>query len=158
MHRLRIYQLERLIAVPPVSGRLEPATKSDIEFLTNWNIAFVKDVKQPLTGNERVMVERAVAETRLFIWKDPGPVSMAAWAGPTPSGVRINMVYTPPEFRGRGYASNAVATLTRDLLNSGRKFVFLYTDLDNPTSNKIYRQMGYEPVIEISEVDFEKKK
>jgi predicted GNAT family acetyltransferase len=83
---------------------------------------------------------------------------MAAWAGPTPNGVRINMVYTPPQLRGRGYASNAVAGLTRHLLVSGRKFVFLYTDLDNPTSNKIYRQLGYEPVVEISEVDFSKPK
>ena len=60
--------------------------------------------------------------------------------------MRINRVYTPPEFRGRGYASNLVASLSRHLLDSGRKFCFLFTELANPTSNKIYQQIGYHPV------------
>jgi predicted GNAT family acetyltransferase len=81
---------------------------------------------------------------------------MCAWAGQTPRGVRINYVYTPPEFRRRGYASAAVSTLTKKLLDGGRKFVFLFTDLSNPTSNKIYQQMGYDRVCDIDEVDFEK--
>ena len=51
-----------------------------------------------------------------------------------------------PEFRGRGYASNCVAALTQKMLDQGRKFCFLYTDLSNPTSNKIYQQIGYRPV------------
>src|ERR1051325_2553337 len=102
------------------------------------------------------MVERAITGGRLFVWKDPQPVSMCAWAGPTARGVRVNMVYTPPDLRRRGYASAAVSALTKKLLDSGRRFVFLYTDLSNPTSNKIYQQMGYEPVCGINEVDFEK--
>ena len=67
------------------------------------------------------------------------------------------MVYTPPELRRRGYASAAVSALTKKLLDSGRKFVFLFTDLSNPTSNKIYQQMGYQAVCDINETDFEKK-
>jgi predicted GNAT family acetyltransferase len=155
-HRLRIYQVENLKPPPPVSGTLEPAAPRDLDLLHQWNIAFTKSVEQPLTGNERTMAERSIKEGRLFIWKDPQPVSMAAWAGPTPRGVRINMVYTPPEFRRRGYASAAVSTLTKRLLDSGRKFCFLYTDLGNATSNKIYQQMGYQPVCDITEIDFEK--
>jgi uncharacterized protein len=155
-HRLRIYQLQQLKPAPPVSGKLEPATLDQLDLLAQWNVAFTRDVEQPLTGDERGMVERAIRGGRLFVWKDPQPVSMAAWAGPTPRGVRINMVYTSPEFRRRGYASAAVSALTKKLLDSGKKFVFLFTDLSNPTSNKIYQQMGYEPVCDINEVDFER--
>ncbi len=155
-HRLRIYQLEQLKPAAVVSGKLEPATLSELEMLTQWNIAFTRDVEQPLTGAERTMAERAIREGRLFLWKDPQPVSMAAWAGQTPRGVRVNMVYTPPELRRRGYASAAVSALTKKLLEAGRKFVFLFTDLSNPTSNKIYQKMGYEAVCDINEVDFEK--
>jgi len=92
------------------------------------------------------------------VWRDSQPVSMAAWAGQTPRGVRVNMVYTPPELRRRGYASAAVSALTKKLLDAGRKFVFLFTDLSNPTSNSIYRKMGYEAVCDINEVDFETPK
>jgi len=155
-HRMRIYQLEQLKPAAAVSGKLEPAMLADLDLLAQWNIAFTRDVEQPITGGERALAERAIREGRLFVWRDPQPVSMAAWAGQTPRGVRVNMVYTPPELRRRGYASAAVSALTKKLLESGRKFVFLFTDLKNPTSNKIYQQMGYEAVCDVNEVDFER--
>jgi len=155
-HRMRIYRLEHLKPAAAVSGKFEPATAGELDLLAQWSIAFTRDVEQPITGGERAMAERAIREGRLFLWKDPQPVSMAAWAGPTPRGVRINFVYTPPEFRRRGYASAAVSALTKKLIDSGRKFVFLFTDLKNPTSNKIYQQMGYEAVCDVNEVDFER--
>src|SRR6267142_1445662 len=91
-HRLRIYQLEQLKPAAAVSGKLEPATAGELDLLTQWNIAFTRDVEQPITGAERAMTERTIREGRLFLWKDPQPVSMCAWAGQTPRGVRVNMV------------------------------------------------------------------
>ena len=73
----------------------------------------------------------------------------------TPRGVRVNMVYTPPELRRRGYASACVAALSQRMLDSGKKFCFLYTDLSNPTSNKIYQEIGYRPVFDVDEYKFE---
>ena len=58
----------------------------------------------------------------------------------------IRSVYSLAEFRGRGYASNLVAGLSRQLLDGGRTFCFLNTDLANPTSNGIYQKIGYRPV------------
>ena len=78
-------------------------------------------------------------------------MSMAAWAGRTGRIVRINYVYTPPEHRGRGYASACVASLTRQLLDEGVALCCLYTDLANPTSNKIYQAIGYRPVCDAAE-------
>lgn len=83
---------------------------------------------------------------RLFIWDDDGPVSMAAWTGKTPNGVRVNFVYTPPAFRGRGYATSCVGALSQRLLDQGNAYGCLYTDMANPTSNAIYRRLGYRPV------------
>ncbi|NLT43149.1 MAG: GNAT family N-acetyltransferase, partial [Anaerolineae bacterium] len=39
-----------------------------------------------------------------------------------------------------------VAALSQMLLDRGRRFCFLYTDLANPTSNHIYQEIGYHPV------------
>jgi predicted GNAT family acetyltransferase len=63
-------------------------------------------------------------------------------------------VYTPPGRRGRGYATALVAALSAELLAAGRRFCFLYTDLANPTSNRIYQRIGYERVCDSAEIRF----
>lgn len=63
-------------------------------------------------------------------------------------------MYTPPELRGRGSASALVAAANQAQLDAGRRFCFLFTDLANPTSNKIYRDIGYEPVCDVDEYRF----
>jgi predicted GNAT family acetyltransferase len=106
---------------------------------------------------------RAVVEHRLVagagggfeLWEDGGDVvSLSGWGGPTPNGIRIGPVYTPPELRGRGYATALVAELSQSLLDGGRRFCFLYTDLSNPTSNAIYERIGYVKVAESAMVEF----
>jgi len=58
----------------------------------------------------------------------------------------IAHVYTPPYFRGRGYASSCVAQLSQLILDKGFAKCVLYTDLANPTSNSIYMKMGYRAI------------
>src|SRR5262249_21361064 len=91
----------------------------------------------------------------IYVWEDGGEVVSIAGAGSeTPSGTRIGPVYTPGPARGRGYASNVVAAATRHQLEAGRRFCFLVTDLANPTSNRIYRQLGYQPVTDVDQYLF----
>jgi hypothetical protein len=71
---------------------------------------------------------------------------MAIQVRPTRSGISVSGVYTPPEHRKHGYASACVAALSQQLLDQGYKFCSLFTDLANPTSNKIYNRIGYQPV------------
>ena len=46
------------------------------------------------------------------------------------------------------------AAVSELLLEQGRRFCFLYTDLANPTSNAIYLRIGYEPVCDSRELAF----
>lgn len=73
----------------------------------------------------------------IYVWEDGEPVSLIGYTGPTPNGIRIGPVYTPPEHRRRGYASAGVAEVSQIMLDSGRRYCFLFTDLANPTSNHI---------------------
>jgi hypothetical protein len=73
--------------------------------------------------------------------------------GRTPKGARVGYVYTPPESRGRGYASACVAALSQGLLDGGVEFCVLYTDLSNPTSNAIYTRLGYYPIDDVRDID-----
>ena len=58
----------------------------------------------------------------------------------------IGPVYTPPEHRGRGYASGVVAHASGLALASGAPGCTLFTDLSNPISNRIYERLGYQRV------------
>jgi predicted GNAT family acetyltransferase len=98
--------------------------------------------------------------TGILLWEHDGePVSLAGWGGRTPNGIRVGPVYTPPELRGRGYATAVTAELSRRLLAGdlgpgNRRFCFLYTDLANPTSNSIYRRIGYRQHAESAMIRF----
>ena len=102
-------------------------------------------------------MERSAADPNggVAIWEDGEAVSLSGYGARTPHGIRIGPVYTPPELRGRGYASALVASLTQQLLSGGRDFCFLFTDLANPTSNSIYQRVGYRPVTDIEVWKFE---
>jgi predicted GNAT family acetyltransferase len=155
----RSFRLERLIPPRAAPGEMIRAGAEHRAVLRAWWEAFhVEAIGPGGPGSDYdAAVDRAIrglART-VYLWLDEGrPVSLTGVGGLTPHGIRVGPVYTPPELRGRGYASNLVAEASRLQLESGRTFVFLFTDLANPTANRIYQAIGYEPVIDFAEWDF----
>ncbi len=115
-----------------------------------WAIGFDADtgLAQPGTDAER-SVDHNLRTGRLFLWDDDGPVSMALTRAPVAGVARVGFVYTPPERRGRGYASACVAAVSAHVLATDSETCILSTQLANPTSNAIYGALGYEPVAEV---------
>jgi predicted GNAT family acetyltransferase len=154
--RQRIYQLDRVRSPErPPNGRLRQAAESDFDLLVDWIDAFNIEAGGSPHRNAPRIARLHLANGAAFVWEDPEPVSMAVWSGPTPNGIRIGAVYTPPEFRRRGYASGLVADLSQRMLDEGRSFCSLYTDLANSTSNSIYQAIGYEPVCDSTMYEFQ---
>jgi predicted GNAT family acetyltransferase len=155
----RIYRLTAVRPVAPVSGRSRRATDADRPLLLSWIAAFAQEAlgaaESPLSNVERTVDARLRGAGGFLLWEDGGPASLAGWGGQTPNGIRIGPIYTPPELRRRGYGSAVTAEVSNDRLAAGRRFCFLYTDLANPTSNKIYRDIGYEPVCDSVDYAFE---
>ncbi|HEX8521958.1 MAG TPA: GNAT family N-acetyltransferase [Tepidisphaeraceae bacterium] len=144
--RLALFRLDKVIPPPRADGILRQATWRDLDLVTGWIDAFVGDIGESLAGC-RELADTVIARQRLFLWENRGtPLSMAAWTRLTPNGCAINFVYTPQHLRGRGLASNCVAALSQHMLDTGKKFCTLYTDLANPTSNKIYQRIGYRQI------------
>jgi len=146
----RIYRASSVRNPDAVAGLMRTATLADRDLLIEWVGAFhVEATQGPAMESAVDNVDRRLSDGQggVVLWERDGrPVSMAAVTGPTPNGIRVGLVYTPPRARDRGYASALVAALTQRELEGGRQFCFLYTDLANPTSNKIYQRIGYEPV------------
>jgi uncharacterized protein len=153
---LGLYVLREVEPVPQAGGSLRRAETSDLSFIHNWFEGFYLDCFGGIPDYAgRAATERIVSSGDLFIWVDGEPVSMAGTSRPTWHGVTVNMVYTPPELRCRGYARSCVAQLSRLLLQSGWQFCTLFTDLANPTSNSIYSKIGYRREGTFTEIRFE---
>jgi predicted GNAT family acetyltransferase len=145
----RVYQASHVIPPKSVSGSMRPYEEGDRNLIIDWAQAFMDEaLPEPPPEDAEGWLSRMLTnpDGGIVLWVDGGPVSFAGYGGLTPNGIRIGPVYTPPELRRRGYASGLTAALTQMLLDGGRKFCFLFTDLANPTSNSIYHQIGYEPV------------
>jgi len=144
-----IYRLDTLIPPTNVEGECRLADKDDFDLLVRWFLGFDKDARLNEINPDRA-AEMAEAKstgdelTRMRLWLCDGkPVSMAAAGRKTAHGASVGPVYTPQEYRGKGYGSAVTAAVSQAILDSGKQFCFLYTDMSNPTSNKIYQAIGY---------------
>ena len=156
----RIFRLERVKQPKrPAKGTWRIADERDRALIARWVVAFRDEAvpnAPPIADPDAVAGRWIEQVARIgYVWEDEGEVvSLVGAGGETPNGIRIGPVYTPPERRGRGYASSLTAAASQDQLGRGRRFVFLFTDLSNPTSNKIYRSIGYKPVVDIDQYRF----
>ncbi len=153
--RLRAFELTTVVQPPQPTGRFRRAEERDLPFVEASYRAFHDEAHAMAGGAAPEDVgRRALADGRTYLWDDGGPAAMAAMTGSTANGARVGAVYTPPANRRRGYATALVAALSQHLLDGGRRFCFLFTDLANPVSNSIYPKVGYRPVADFADIDF----
>jgi GNAT superfamily N-acetyltransferase len=156
----RLHELGELVWPAPVPGGLRAATGNDVDLVLKWFGAFMGDADEQAgrprgaSAHEvpgRAEILRRIRAGSLWFWvSQAGEQVHLSGVSPPAFGVaRIGPVYTPPAQRGRGWASNAVAHISRRIQAQGTR-VCLYTDQANPTSNKIYTALGYQPVADMA--------
>ncbi|HYF10796.1 MAG TPA: GNAT family N-acetyltransferase [Actinomycetota bacterium] len=155
-----VFVLTAVSDLPRPAGSPRVLHDDDRALVVDWVVAFAREAlrHQPLDQARlagSVDMRLGHDEAGFWLWEVDGtPVSLAGFSGPTTTGIRIGPVYTPPEHRGRGYATALVADLSRELLGRGYRACFLFTDLSNPTSNAIYERIGYRRVADAYEIQF----
>ena len=152
-----LYRLDKINEIlVPSPGSWRFALKEDCSLIEEWFNLFEEDAGLPLTAGEDVKkrVASFVAEQEVFLWEYNGKVvSMMKKARPTNYGVTVSFVFTPKEERKKGYARTIVAAGTKELLKK-YNFCVLYTDLMNPTANKIYQEIGYKRIADSTQIGF----
>lgn len=148
----RLYELLELGEVPRVGGQLQQgqlrqAGAGDRSLMILWTRAFQDEIGESTNDTER-RVDRGLAAGQIWVWDQNGETtSMAVGREPAQGVVRLSGVYTPPEKRKQGFAAACVYALSKHLRDRGYRCI-LYTDLGNPTSNSVYRRIGYKAVAE----------
>jgi ribosomal protein S18 acetylase RimI-like enzyme len=144
--RHRLHRLTELVPPdPPPPGAARVATDDDRELLVAWVTAFRDEAADPMSDVAGAVADR-LSHRGFLLWDDGAPVSLAANNRAIEGVVRIGPVYTPPEARRRGYAAGVTAAAAATALADGAREVLLFTDMANPTSNALYRRLGFEPL------------
>jgi RimJ/RimL family protein N-acetyltransferase len=154
--QMRLYELGRLHPPdPPPPGQARTAVDADRDLLLAWLDAFHDEAAPPGPRDSQRVVADRLSFGGLAFWEHAGaPVSLAGRTRPTGGLARMGPVYTPPEFRGRGFGGAATAAVTQAALDGGAQGVVLFTDLANPTSNTLYQRLGYHPVSDFAVLTF----
>ncbi|GAD86638.1 GNAT family N-acetyltransferase [Nocardia asteroides NBRC 15531] len=144
LYGARLFRLGTL-AVPEVPGEPRQAIMADLGLCRVFIEAFYAEIGDPPRLDETA-VRRRIQAGLWWLWeRDHTPVALVARQSEILGWARIGPVYTPPLLRGNGYASALTATVSAVIRAEGAD-VCLFTDTANPTSNKIYQAIGFEPV------------
>ena len=150
-HTWTWFQLQAVTWPRSAGGRLRVAEAADWPTVREWAPSYARDVSSSV--DVATFFERRLRTRTLYVWDDGGPKCVVAVSGKTPNGVRISAVYTPEQFRNRGYASNAVAGVSQIALDAGCKFCVLFADREPSTPMRIYQNLGYRRLREHLVID-----
>lgn len=91
---------------------------------------------------QRMFDKLETQKSRAFIVYDQDKViAHANTSVETDASVMVGGVFTLPDYRTQGIASQVVYALTKDCLNEGKTPCLFY---DNPKAGSIYHRLGYE--------------
>ncbi|MFF5157755.1 GNAT family N-acetyltransferase [Streptomyces sp. NPDC000348] len=151
--------LYRLGTLTPPRPRLEGQGRltggKDREQVVRWCREFCVDVGERSSIDlidSGSWADSRFGDRHFTFWETPDgtPVSMAAATSAVGGMVRVDPVYTPALLRGRGYAGAVTVEVSRAALAAGATDVVLFTDPANPTSNALYRRIGYVHVADFA--------
>jgi GNAT superfamily N-acetyltransferase len=157
---VRLFELGELTMPAAPLGRLRLATHEDAPLCLAWFRDFGRAAAEQAGRSEPhgnaaetftmddmlVRIDDAI----VWLWEDETgePVHLTAANVPASGVTRIGPVYTPRDKRGRGYASRAVAEVSRQYVEAGVRCC-LFTDQANPVSNHVYETLGYRKVVDM---------
>lgn len=142
--RWLVYRLDEVNEVPdPAHGKLRLATTDDYYLVEQWGNAYGDERPSFLNVHDFMLSKLESGE--LYFWHHKVDRTMLTVSGRGMNAQRISSVFTPKGFRGRGYASTAVASVSQELLRNGSEYVVLTAGLGEPVA-RIYERIGFFPV------------
>jgi len=145
-------ELDRLVVPPPLASgavRCRHPAEHELVVLAQWRASFSVEA---LGASDALDLRRAsqadvlLQHARAADWvlvRGETPVAYAVFNAMLPDIVQIGGVWTPPEFRGRGYARSVVAG---SLVAAGKQGVaraVLFADPLNAAARAAYLSIGF---------------
>jgi GNAT superfamily N-acetyltransferase len=123
---------------------------SERDLLCDWRLAYdIETLGSTDTAETRhrsaAFLDAQIADGNAWIALHAGaPVSLSAFNAALPDVVQLGGIYTPPEWRGRGFAKAAVAASLLTARERGVSRGVLFTS--NPSAVRTYEAVGFRQV------------
>ena len=144
------------VPVPPGAGRAADA--GDTRLVASWLEIFSVEIGHVAPVNALTLADAMVRAGLFDLWIAGGETACMVGHRVAAGVVRVGPVYTPPEHRNHGYGRRLTYEVTAAAMQRPDvNHAMLFTDADNPVSNSIYRQAGYEPRDVHVEIEFVKR-
>lgn len=153
-----LYALELgSLAVPELLARAEvecrfPSEAEVQRTLVPWRVEYMVEASGVRRTPEleadvrRGMAKLHLAENTWVLVRGGELVAVTSFNASTHRVVQVGGVYTPPVFRGRGYARAAVAGSLRAARARGATRSVLFVARDNRAARTAYEALGYRPI------------
>ena len=125
----------------PASGKLRLTKTEDNDIIVDYGTRYGLE-KPSVVEVSKYFLYKSAAD-QLWAWDDDGIKTLIAVAGRTRNSIRVSGVFTPAEYRVRGYASTAVYEVSKRFLGDGCRFCHLVVDKADPHVMRIYENIGY---------------
>ena len=140
--------MEARSVTEPSAPEVETAQEGDLDEIFDCAQRFVSDCG--LLDKPEKEPFRQILDSIRVIRADGKIVSMARIAPATQDDLRLVLVYTRDEYRGKGYARKVVNSVKNEILASGKRAT-LNVDRRNPISYHLYLSLGFERMFSQSE-------
>ncbi len=146
-----LYELQHIRDTKTVTGIFQRAVLQDIpDLIPLFRDYYREDLGTIKTDRElEQSIAEQLAEYEIYLWYENGIKSMVTAMLPYDSGVELANVFTPQEYRKKGYAAACIAEVCRSLLQRYARVV-LFVDHRNIAANSLYRKLGFQLVDEMS--------
>ncbi|HET8698850.1 MAG TPA: GNAT family N-acetyltransferase [Gammaproteobacteria bacterium] len=135
---------------PPAGpgGALRLATADDMTTVWQWG---TRDSEMPFA--DPLFAAALMRAQGLYVWDDGTLRCIAGVLRQTRSSAALGVIYTPPDWRNKGYATATVAAWSRQVLEGGKR-CFFYTNAAFAATTAICRKLGHELVHESVDIEF----
>lgn len=152
LYALELARLQIPQALASGAVRCRRAQVADVPCLVDYAIAEAAETFGDPDMRERrekldESLRQHIGEGMIFVLEAGSEiVAKSEFHGIANGAAQIGAVFTPPAYRGRGYARSVVAGSLDMVRRTGEKNAFLFTGEENVAAQRAYTALGFAPV------------
>lgn len=150
VHSMDIMKLTNVLFTK-TTGTIKLATMENLEFIKKVYLQFSKEALNEHLSDEEInntAINKINSQGVYLYYNQENEITSCVNVSKVlPNGYTLNLVYTDLSMRNKGYAKNMISLICQELLKSA-DYVTLFVDKQNPISNRVYLDIGFNYLTE----------